>query len=137
MSWEKTSVRHSSLIVGNRHCPRPLKAKTRYFCPNFKSKNESYRLSLLICGYSEQPDFSRTLLKKDIYHAKDQIVATLSFWKAYPPFSEKIAGLIICSRSPMSSSELQVMKAKVQNQHHLSLIVDENGKKEYDFAVFI
>ena len=74
---------------------------------------------------------------KDIYHAKDQIVATLSFWKAYPPFSEKIAGLIICSRSPMSSSELQVMKAKVQNQHHLSLIVDENGKKEYDFAVFI
>ncbi|MGA7829555.1 MAG: hypothetical protein WCA21_01165 [Terracidiphilus sp.] len=74
---------------------------------------------------------------KDIYHAKDQIVATLSFWKTYPPFSEKIAGLIICSRSPMSSSELQVMKAKVQNQHHLSLIVDENGKKEYHFAVFI
>jgi len=29
------------------------------------------------------------------------------------------------------------MKAKVQNQHHLSLIVDENGKKEYHFAVFI
>jgi len=73
---------------------------------------------------------------KDIYHAKDQIVATLSFWKTYPPFSGKIAGLIICSRSPMSSSDLQVMKAKVKNQHRIALFVDESGKKEYDFADF-
>jgi hypothetical protein len=73
---------------------------------------------------------------KDIFHAKDQLVATLPFWKAYPPFSEKIAGLIICSRSPMSSSDLQVMKAKVKIRHRITLIVDESGKKEYGFADF-
>jgi hypothetical protein len=73
---------------------------------------------------------------KDIHHAKDQIVATLPFWRAYLPFSEKIAGLIICSKSPMSSSDLQVMKAKVKIHHQLKLVVDETGKKEYDFADF-
>jgi hypothetical protein len=73
---------------------------------------------------------------KDIYHAKDQIVATLSFWKAYPPFSKRIAGLIVCSRSPMSSSDLQVMKAKVKIHHRISLTIDETGKKEYDFSAF-
>jgi hypothetical protein len=73
---------------------------------------------------------------KDINHARDQIVATLSFWRAYPPFSKRIAGLIICSKSPMSASDLQVMKAKVKIHHRLSLIVDETGKKEYSFADF-
>lgn len=73
---------------------------------------------------------------KDIDHAKDQIVATLAFWKAHPPFSAKIAGLIICSRSPMSSSDLQVMKKKVKDQHGLLLTVHENGRKEYDFVEF-
>ena len=34
---------------------------------NFKSKNESYTLSRVICdSYSEQPDFSRTLLRRCI-----------------------------------------------------------------------
>ena len=73
---------------------------------------------------------------KDISHARDQIVATLPLWKAHPPFSEKIAGLIICSKSPMSSSDLQLMKAKARIRHRLLLIVDESGKKEYDFADF-
>lgn len=73
---------------------------------------------------------------KDIYHAKDQIIATLPFWKAHPPFSKKIVGLIICSKSPMSSSDLQVMKAKVLVQHKLWLEVDENGRKEYEFSNF-
>jgi len=73
---------------------------------------------------------------KDISHARDQIVATLPYWKAHPPFSEKIAGLIICSKSPMSSSDLQVMKAKVTIQHRITLVVDESGKKEYNFADF-
>jgi hypothetical protein len=73
---------------------------------------------------------------KDIHHAKDQIIATLPFWRAYPPFSGKIAGLIICSRSPMSSSELQVMTAKVMIHHRISLTVDESGRREYDFAEF-
>jgi hypothetical protein len=73
---------------------------------------------------------------KDIFHAKDQILATLPFWKVHPPFSGKIAGLIVCSKSPMSASDLQVMKAKVKLQHRLMLIVDESSKKEYDFADF-
>lgn len=73
---------------------------------------------------------------KDIFHAKDQIIATLSFWRAYPPFSKRVAGLIICSKSPMSSSDLQVMKAKVKIQHRITLVVDESGKQEYGFTDF-
>jgi hypothetical protein len=73
---------------------------------------------------------------KDVPHARDQIVATLPVWRAHPPFSSKIAGLIVCSRSPLSSSELQIMKAKALIRHKLWLEVDESGKKEYRFSTF-
>jgi hypothetical protein len=73
---------------------------------------------------------------KDIYHARDQILATLPMWRTHPPFSAKIAGLIVCTRSPMSASELQLMKAKALLHHRLWLEVDENGKKEYRFSNF-
>ena len=73
---------------------------------------------------------------KDIYHARDQILATLPVWRAHPPFSAKIAGLIVCTRSPISASELQLMKAKALLHHRLWLEVDENGKKEYKFSNF-
>jgi hypothetical protein len=72
----------------------------------------------------------------DVYNARDQIIATLPFWRSYPPFWAKIDGLIVCSRSPMSSSDLQVMKAKVLILHKLWLEVDENGRKEYEFSNF-
>jgi len=73
---------------------------------------------------------------RDIYHARDQIIATLPFWRNFPPFSLNVAGLIVCSKSPMSASELQVMKAKMLRQHRLWLEVDENGRKEYSFSNF-
>jgi len=73
---------------------------------------------------------------KDVPHARDQIVATLPVWRANPPFSPKVAGLIVCSRSPISSSELQNMKAKSLIRHKLWLEVDENGRREYEFATF-
>ncbi len=73
---------------------------------------------------------------RDIYHARDQIIATLTFWRRFPPFSSKIAGLIVCTKSPMSASELQVMKARVLLQHKLWLEIDENGRKEYSFLNF-
>jgi len=73
---------------------------------------------------------------RDIYHARDQIIATLPFWRSFPPFSSKVAGLIVCSKSPMSASELQVMKAKALLRHDLWLEVDENGRKEYSFSNF-
>jgi hypothetical protein len=73
---------------------------------------------------------------RDIYHARDQIIATLPFWRRFPPFSSKVAGLIVCSKSPMSASELQVMKAKVLLRHDLWLEIDENGRKGYSFSNF-
>jgi hypothetical protein len=73
---------------------------------------------------------------KDVPHARDQIVATLPVWRAHPPFSPRIAALIVCSRSPLSSSELQNMKAKILIRHKLWLEVDESGKKEYQFSTF-
>ncbi len=73
---------------------------------------------------------------KDVPHARDQIIATLPVWLAHPPFSPKIAGLIVCTRSPLSTSELQNMKAKALIRHKLWLEVDENGRKEYEFSTF-
>jgi hypothetical protein len=73
---------------------------------------------------------------QDVPHAKDQIIATLLMWRTHPPFSSKIAALIVCSRSPLSSSELQIMKAKVLIRYRLWLEVDESGKKEYQFSTF-
>jgi hypothetical protein len=73
---------------------------------------------------------------KNVAHAKDQIIATFLMWRGNPAFSAKIAGLIVCSKSPMSSSDLQIMKKKVLNRHQLWLEVDETGKKEYQFSTF-
>lgn len=74
---------------------------------------------------------------KDVPHARDQILATLRFWQAHPPFSPKVGALIVCSRSPLSSSELQIMKAKALIRHKLWLEVDESGRNEYEFETFI
>jgi hypothetical protein len=72
---------------------------------------------------------------KGIYHARDQIMATLPLWRSQPPFSSQIAALIVCSKSPASASELQVMKAKAR-KHGIVLIVEESGRREYDFGTF-
>lgn len=73
---------------------------------------------------------------RDIYHARDQILATLLFWREFPPLSSVIAGLIVCSKSPASASELQVLKAKILKKFGLWLAVDENEKKQYSFSEF-
>lgn len=72
---------------------------------------------------------------KDIFHARDQIMATIPIWRSHPPFSSRIAGLIICSRSPASSSDLQVMKSKARKLG-LVLVVEENRRREYGFEAF-
>jgi hypothetical protein len=98
----------------------------------------------LITGSSRRADYIMSrpglvdviveLKGKDIFHARDQILATLPVWLSNPPFSSKIVGLIICSKSPASSSELQVMISKARKAG-LTLIVEKNGKREYDFVV--
>jgi hypothetical protein len=73
---------------------------------------------------------------RDIYHARDQILATLLFWRKFPPLSSAVAGLIVCSKSPASASELQVLKARILKKFGLWLEVDENEKKQYSFSDF-
>ena len=72
---------------------------------------------------------------RDIFHARDQILATLPIWRSNPPYSPAIAGLIVCSKSPASSSELQVMISKARKAG-LKLVVEESGRREYDFTAF-
>jgi hypothetical protein len=76
------------------------------------------------------------LKDRDIYHARDQILATLPFWRQFPPLSSVIAGLIVCSKSPASASDLQVLKAKTLKKFGLWLEVDENERKQYSFSDF-
>ncbi len=72
---------------------------------------------------------------KDIFHARDQIMATLLVWKSHPPFSHHVGGLIICSRSPASSSDLQIIKRKARNRG-IPLVIEESGRREYSFNAF-
>jgi len=72
---------------------------------------------------------------KDIYRACDQITATLEVWRSNEPFSARIAGLIICSRSPASSTELQLMKVQARKRG-IALVVEESGRREYNFEAF-
>jgi hypothetical protein len=86
-----------------------------------------------------KPDLVDVIIElkgKDVPHAVEQIIATYRFWKTLPPFSPRVSGLIVCTRSPLVSSELQVIKAKALKLHDLVLIVDENGRKEYEFSIF-
>jgi hypothetical protein len=99
----------------------------------------------LISGASPRADFILSkptvvdviveLKGKDIFHAKEQIMATLLFWSSHPPYSQRIAGLIICSRSPATSSVLQVMKQKAR-RNGILLVIEESGRREYSFDAF-
>ena len=73
---------------------------------------------------------------KDIKHAADQIVATLSKWRTVPPFSKKISGLIVFTRCPMSGSDLSDLKKRLLSQHGLWMEIDKDQKTEYRFEVF-
>jgi hypothetical protein len=100
----------------------------------------------LITGSSRRADYivSRPgvvdvvveLKGKDIYHARDQIQATLPIWQSHPPFSDKIGALIVGSRIPASASDLQVMVAQFRRAG-LVLIVEKSGKRGYKFEDFI
>lgn len=72
---------------------------------NFKSKNESYTLSRVICDrYSERPDFSRTLLGIYYRNLENCVItnnvlhegATVSLFEGIPP------GDVLVSNNPGS-----------------------------------
>ncbi|MGA2207370.1 MAG: hypothetical protein ABSG10_11640 [Terracidiphilus sp.] len=73
---------------------------------------------------------------KDITYAAEQIVATLNKWKAAPPFSKKIGGLVVFSRCPMSAADLGDMKKRLLRQHGLWMEIDKDQKTEYRFETF-
>jgi hypothetical protein len=73
---------------------------------------------------------------KDIAHAVEQIVTTLSKWKNAPPFSRKIGGLIVFTRCPMRSADTGDMKKRLLRQHGLWMEIDKDQKTEYRFETF-
>lgn len=73
---------------------------------------------------------------KDIAHAVEQIVATLSKWKTAPPFSKKIGGLIVFTRCPMRAAETGDMKKRLLRQHGLWMEINKDQKTEYRFETF-
>ncbi len=73
---------------------------------------------------------------KDIAHAVEQIVATLSKWKAAPPFSKTIGGLIVFTRCPMRAAETGDMKKRLLRQYGLWMEIDKDQKTEYRLENF-
>ena len=73
---------------------------------------------------------------KDIGHAARQIVATLGAWKQATPFSKKIGGLIVFTRSPNAAAEIGELKKRMLQQHGLWMEIDKDRKTEYRFETF-
>lgn len=73
---------------------------------------------------------------KDIRHAVEQVVATLTRWKNAPPFSKKIGGLIVFTRCPMSAAQTGDIKKRLLKNHGLWMEIDKDQKTEYEFGTF-
>jgi hypothetical protein len=89
-----------------------------------------------ILAKPEVADVIVELKGKEIARAAEQIVATLGKWKAAPPFSKKIGGLIVFTRCPMSAADLGDMKKRLLKQHGLWMEIDKDQKTEYRFETF-
>lgn len=73
---------------------------------------------------------------KDISHAMKQVLATCVQWKKAPPFSKKIGGLIVFSRSPERSATIDDWKARLLKQG-IWLEMNKNNQTEYRFETFL
>jgi hypothetical protein len=73
---------------------------------------------------------------KDINHAVEQIVTTLSRWKTAARFSKKIGGLIVFTRCPMRAAEIGDMKKRLLLKHGLWMEIDKDQKTAYRFETF-
>lgn len=66
---------------------------------------------------------------KDISHAVEQIVNSVK--KLSDCYNKKfIIGYVICTRSPVSSSEIQVMQKKLQRDHKIKLRIKKTVHTE-------
>ena len=73
---------------------------------------------------------------KDIDHALEQVLATCTKWKDVPPFSKKIGGLIVFSRSPERSAAIDDSKKRFLQTHGIWLEMNKNNQTEYKFETF-
>lgn len=73
---------------------------------------------------------------KDIDHAIEQLLATLKKWKAVPPYSPKVGSLIVFTRSPRRSAELDNVKLRFLKQQAIWLEMGKSGVRDYDFKMF-
>ncbi|HWG18926.1 MAG TPA: hypothetical protein VG225_00250 [Terracidiphilus sp.] len=73
---------------------------------------------------------------KDVEHALEQILATLTHWKAAKKCSPRFGGLVVFTRSPMRSATLDNLKLKLLNNHQIWIEMGKSGLKEYEFATF-
>jgi hypothetical protein len=73
---------------------------------------------------------------KDLKHATQQIVSTLARWKGVPPYSERLGGLIVFTRCPMSTAEVSDFKKRLLIKHEVWLVMDKDQKTEYRFERF-
>ena len=72
---------------------------------------------------------------KNIHHAMEQVLATCDKWKRVPPFSKKIGGLIVFSRSPERSATIDDWKARLLKQG-IWLELNKSNQTEYRFETF-
>jgi hypothetical protein len=72
---------------------------------------------------------------KNINHAMAQVLATRARWTSTAPFSKKIGGLIVFSRSPQRSAAIDDWKVRLLKQG-IWLEMNKNNQGEYKFEIF-
>jgi hypothetical protein len=73
---------------------------------------------------------------KDIQHAAEQVVATVTLWKAARTSSSRVGGLIVFTRCPMSAAQTGDMKKRLLQRHSLWMEIDKDQRTEYRFETF-
>lgn len=73
---------------------------------------------------------------KDIHHAIEQILATLTLWRKNEQCSAKVGGLVVFTRSPERSAVLDNLKLRLLVKHKIWLEMGKSGLKDYEFETF-
>jgi hypothetical protein len=98
--------------------------------------NATIRSDFIICK-AGMVDVVVELKGKDIFHAIDQILATVELWRRTPVCSGKLGALIVFTRSPERSTMLETLRTKLLIKRGVWLEMGKSGLKEYNFEVFM
>jgi hypothetical protein len=146
MSEPSTSLKNCTQQVDHTRITVRARNKTATFLNTEKTsinivdldcliKNSNLQKADFVVAKPQVVDVIVELKGHDVGHAIEQIIATATLWKKIPPFSQKIGGLVVFSRSPERSASLDNTKLRLLKMG-IWLEMGKSGVKEYQFETF-